>query len=69
MLPPGWLARPTTPVMVDAARTASTAVASGDSTDEAYVAKLHNLGFTWPWSSDADKTGWVSAAESTYYPG
>lgn len=32
--------------------------------DDAYLAKLHNLGFTF-----ADMTGWVSAAESTYCPG
>lgn len=43
--------------MVGAALTASTAIASADSTDDAYLAKLHNLGFTWPSSSDSDMIG------------
>ena len=54
MFVPRWLARLTIPVMVGAALTAGTAIASADATDDAYIAKLHNLGFTWPSSSDSD---------------
>ncbi|WP_374025922.1 DUF732 domain-containing protein [Mycobacterium sp. HNNTM2301] len=54
MLPQRWLAKLTIPVLVGAALTASAAIASADSTDDAYLAKLHNLGFTWPSSSDSD---------------
>lgn len=54
MLSTGWLSRLAAPVIVGAALATSTAIASADSTDDAYLAKLHNLGFTWPSSNDSD---------------
>ena len=54
MFAPRWLAKLTIPVMVGAALTASTAIASADSTDDAYLAKLKTLGFSWPSSADSD---------------
>ena len=54
MSAPRWLAKLTIPVMVCAALSASTAIASADGTDDAYLAKLKNLGFSWPSSSDSD---------------
>jgi hypothetical protein len=54
MFAPRWLAKLTIPVMVGAALTASTAIASADSTDDAYLAKLKNLGFSWPSAGDSD---------------
>ncbi len=54
MLPPRWLARLTIPVMVGAALTASTAIAMADATDDTFIAKMHNLGFTWPAGDDSD---------------
>jgi Protein of unknown function (DUF732) len=54
MSTPRWLAKLAIPVMVGAALTASTAIASADSTDDAYLAKLKTLGFSWPSSSDSD---------------
>ncbi|OBA76982.1 hypothetical protein A5641_19640 [Mycobacterium sp. 1554424.7] len=54
MSAPRWLAKLTIPVMVSAALTASTAIASADSTDDAYLAKLKNLGFTWQSGADSD---------------
>jgi hypothetical protein len=40
--------------MVGAALTTGTAIASADSTDNAYITKLHNLGFTWSSGGDSD---------------
>ncbi|ORV85878.1 hypothetical protein AWC11_18360 [Mycobacterium interjectum] len=54
MVAPRWLAKLTIPVMVGAALAVSTAIASADSTDDAYLAKLKNLGFSWPSASDSD---------------
>ncbi|HKI42963.1 MAG: DUF732 domain-containing protein [Mycobacterium sp.] len=48
------LAKLTVPVMVGAALSMSTAVALADATDDAYIAQLHNLGFTWPSNDDSD---------------
>ncbi len=45
MLSTGWLSRLAAPVIVGAALATTTAIASADSTDDAYLAKLHNLGF------------------------
>jgi Protein of unknown function (DUF732) len=49
-----WLAKLTVPVMVAAALSASTAVALADATDDAFIAQMHKLGFTWPSSDDSD---------------
>jgi hypothetical protein len=54
MSAPRWLAKLTIPVMVSAALASGTAIAMADSTDDAYLAKLKNLGFSWPSSSDSD---------------
>lgn len=54
MFAPRWLAKLTIPVMVGAALTASTAIASADSTDDAYLSKLKNLGVTWQSGGDSD---------------
>lgn len=54
MFVPRWMAKLTIPVMVGAALTASTAIAMADSTDEAYIGKLHGLGFTWASGADSD---------------
>ena len=45
MLPPRWLARLTIPVMAGAALVASTAIATADPSDGAYLAQLHAQGF------------------------
>ena len=54
MLIPRWLTRVTIPVIVSAGLTAGTAIAAADSTDDAYLAKLRHLGFSWNSSSDSD---------------
>ena len=54
MLSTRWASRLAAPVLVGAALAATTAIASADSTDDAYLTKLHNLGFTWPSSNDSD---------------
>jgi hypothetical protein len=54
MVAPRWLAKLTIPVIVSAALASGTAIAMADSTDDAYLAKLKNLGFSWPSSSDSD---------------
>jgi hypothetical protein len=54
MLPPRWLAKLITPVLVGAALTSSTAIAMADSTDDTYLTKLHGLGFSWNSGSDSD---------------
>jgi len=42
-----WLARLTVPVMVGAALVTNAAIAAADPTDDAYLAQLRGLGFTW----------------------
>jgi hypothetical protein len=54
MFAPRWLAKLIIPVMVGAALTSGTAIAMADSTDDAYLSKLKNLGFTWNSGADAD---------------
>ncbi|MEE6177297.1 DUF732 domain-containing protein [Mycobacterium sp. 050134] len=54
MFPPRWLAKLAVPVMVGAALSASTAIALADATDDAFIAQLHKLGFTWPSNDDSD---------------
>ena len=54
MFPPRWLAKLTIPVIFGAALTSSTAVAFADATDDAYIAQMHKLGFTWPAGDDSD---------------
>ena len=45
---PRWLARLTIPMMVAAALITSAAIATADAADDAYLAQLRALGFTWP---------------------
>jgi Protein of unknown function (DUF732) len=52
-----WLARLTIPIMVGAALVSSAAIATADAADDAYLAQLRALGFTWPPDHDAALTG------------
>ena len=45
---PRWLARLTIPIMAGAALVTSAAIATADATNDAYLAQLAALGFTWP---------------------
>lgn len=45
---PRWLARLTVPIVAGAALVASAAIATADSADDAYLAQLRALGFSWP---------------------
>lgn len=54
MFAPRRLAKFTIPVLVGAALTVSTAIATADSTDTAYLSKLQKLGFTWESGADSD---------------
>ncbi|WP_156688815.1 DUF732 domain-containing protein [Mycobacterium sp. Marseille-P9652] len=42
------------PVVVGAALSTSTAIAFANAADDAYIAQLHKLGFTWPAGDDSD---------------
>lgn len=48
------LAKLAVPVMVGAALTTGTAIALADSTDDAFLSKMHQLGFSWPAGDDSD---------------
>jgi hypothetical protein len=50
---PRWLARLTIPIMAGAALLTSAAIATADPADDAYLAQLRTLGFTWPPDHDA----------------
>jgi hypothetical protein len=54
---PRWLARLTVPMIVGAALVSSTAIATADATNDAYLAQLRALGFTWPPDHDAALIG------------
>jgi hypothetical protein len=54
MFAPRWLTKLTIPVLVGAALTVSTAIATADSNDDQYLGKLKNLGFTWQSGGDSD---------------
>ena len=45
---PRWLAILTVPMMAGAALVTSAAIATADPADDAYLAQLRALGFTWP---------------------
>jgi hypothetical protein len=47
MSPPRWLARLTIPMMVGAALVTNAAIAAADAADDAFLAKLRAIGFTW----------------------
>jgi hypothetical protein len=54
MSPRRWMATLAIPLIVGAGLTTGTATAVADSTDDAYIAQLHKLGFTWPAGDDGD---------------
>jgi hypothetical protein len=54
---PRWLARLTVPMMVGAALVANAAIATADPTNDAYLAQLRALGFTWPPEHDEGLIG------------
>lgn len=54
MFPKRWLGKLTIPIIVGAALTGGSAIAMADSTDEAYLTKLHALGFNWNSGADSD---------------
>src|SRR5262249_33209083 len=45
---PRWLARLTIPIIAGAALLTGAAIATADATDDAYLAHLRALGYTWP---------------------
>jgi Protein of unknown function (DUF732) len=45
---PRWLAKLTIPVVAGAALVTSTAIATADPADDAYLAQLRAAGFSWP---------------------
>lgn len=49
---PRWLARLSVPMMVGAALLTSAAIAAADAADDAFLAHMHGLGFTWPAGDD-----------------
>jgi hypothetical protein len=52
-----WLTKLTIPAIIGAALTTGTAIATADATDDAYLAKLKNLGFSWQSGADSDIIG------------
>jgi Protein of unknown function (DUF732) len=54
---PRWLARLIIPVMAGAALVTGAAIATADAADDAYLAQLRAIGFTWPPDHDAALTG------------
>jgi Protein of unknown function (DUF732) len=52
-----WFTKLTIPVIIGAALTTGTAVATADANDDAYLAKLKNLGFVWQSGSESDLIG------------
>ncbi len=57
MVSPRWLARLIVPIMAGAALVTSAAIATADAADDAYLAQLRALGFTWPPDHAAALTG------------
>ena len=49
-----WLTKLTIPVVFGAALTTGTAIAFADANDDAYLSKLHTLGFNWASGGDSD---------------
>ena len=49
---PRWMVRLTVPVMVGAALVSNAAIATADPQNDAYLAQLRALGFTWPQQHD-----------------
>ena len=57
MLSPRWLARLIIPMMAGAALVSSAAIATANSTDDAYLAQLRAVGLTWPPKTQAALIG------------
>jgi hypothetical protein len=57
MQSPRWLARLTIPMIAGAALASSAAIATADPINDAYLAQLRALGFTWPPEHDAGLLG------------
>jgi hypothetical protein len=53
---PRWLAKLTIPIVAGAALVTSTAIATADAADDAYLAQLRAVGFSWPPDHDAALT-------------
>lgn len=54
VFPPRLLTATTIPAMIGAALTLGTASASAESTDDAFIAQMHKLGFTWQAEDEAE---------------
>lgn len=54
MSPRRWMATLAIPLIVGAGLTTGAPTAVADSTDDAYLAQMHKLGFTWPAGEDSD---------------
>jgi hypothetical protein len=54
---PRWLARLAISIMAGAALLTSAAIATADATNDAYLAQLRAIGFTWPPDHDAALIG------------
>lgn len=57
MHPPRWLAKLAVPVMAGAAVLSSASIANADPADDAYLAHLRAMGFSWPPDHDDALTG------------
>ncbi len=57
MVSPRWLAKLIVPIMAGVALVTSSAVATADASDDAYLAQLRTLGFSWPPEHDQALTG------------
>lgn len=57
MVPPRWLTRLIIPMMAAAVLITGVAVATADPADDAYLAQLRSLGFSWPPDHDDALTG------------
>jgi len=54
---PPWLARLTIPILAGAALVTSAPIATADPTNDAYLAQLRTMGFTWPPDHDEALVG------------
>lgn len=57
MLSPRWLARLTIPILACTATANGAPIASANPTDDAYLAQLRTMGFTWPPDHDQALVG------------
>lgn len=57
MLSPRWLTRVSIPIIAGAALVTGAGIATADPLDDAYLAQLRAIGFTWPPEHDAALIG------------